>query len=234
MVAVVEIRADLSKRRADVSAMFDGVAQRYDLLNRMLTMGVDTNWRHEVVEALEPRAGERVLDLAAGTGASSAPIADRGAGVYCTDLSLGMLAEGHRRHPELTFVAGDALQLPWADDSFDAVTISFGLRNVEDTVGALREMKRVTRPGGRLLICEFSTPVNRGFRRLYETYLSTVFPIGRRFASNPAAYDYLAESIRAWPDQQGLADLIDEAGWRAPGWMNLSGGIVALHRAWAD
>jgi demethylmenaquinone methyltransferase / 2-methoxy-6-polyprenyl-1,4-benzoquinol methylase len=234
VVAVVEIRADLSKRRADVSAMFDGVAQRYDLLNRMLTMGVDTNWRHDVVNALEPRPGERVLDLAAGTGASSAPIASVGASVYCTDLSLGMLSEGHRRHPELTFVAGDALQLPWADHSFDAVTISFGLRNVEDTVGALREMKRVTRPGGRLLICEFSTPVNRAFRGLYDTYLSTVFPVGRRFASNPAAYDYLAESIRAWPDQQGLADLIDEAGWQAPGWLNLSGGIVALHRAWAD
>ena len=231
---MVEIRADLSKRRRDVSAMFDGVAQRYDLLNRVLTMGVDANWRDDVIEALEPRAGERVLDLAAGTGASSAPISAVGADVYCTDLSLGMLAEGHRRHPELTFVAGDALQLPWADDSFDAVTISFGLRNVEDTVGALREMKRVTKPGGRLLICEFSTPVNPVFRRVYNTYLGTMLPIGRGLASNPAAYDYLAESIRAWPDQAGLADLVAEAGWRAPGWQNLSGGIVALHRAWAD
>ncbi|MGJ6980059.1 demethylmenaquinone methyltransferase [Aestuariimicrobium soli] len=231
---MVEIRADLTKRRRDVSAMFDGVAKRYDLLNRLLTFGVDANWRDDVIEALEPRPGERILDLAAGTGASSAPIADAGAAVYCTDLSWGMLAEGHRRHPELTFVAGDALNLPWADDTFDAVTISFGLRNVEDTLAALREMKRVTKPGGRLLICEFSTPVNPAFRRLYSTYLGTVFPLGRRFASNPAAYDYLAESIRAWPDQPGLADLCAAAGWRATGWQNLSGGIVALHRAWAD
>lgn len=214
--------------------MFDGVARRYDLLNRMLSLGVDADWRQDVIEALEPQPGERILDLAAGTGASAAPIAQAGAEVFCTDLSLGMLAEGHRRHPDLTFVAGDALQLPWADNTFDAVTISFGLRNVEDTVAALREMKRVTKPGGRLLICEFSTPVNPVFRRVYSTYLGTVFPLGRRLASNPTAYDYLAESILAWPDQRRLADLISQAGWHATGWQNLSGGIVALHRAWAD
>lgn len=230
---VLETRATLEKRRADVSAMFDGVARRYDLMNGLLTMGLDQNWRQDVVEAIDPKPGELVLDLAAGTGTSSRPIADAGAHVVSTDLSLGMLGEGHRRHADLTFVAGDALSLPYADRSFDAVTISFGLRNVENTVAALTEMRRVTKPGGRVVICEFSTPTNPAFRKLYRGYLGTVMPLGSRLSSNPAAYDYLVESILAWPDQQGLGDLLVEAGWVAPAWQNLSRGIVALHRAWA-
>lgn len=212
--------------------MFDGVAERYDLMNFLLTLGVEPHWRRDVTEAIDPQAGQTILDLAAGTGASSVPLAASGATVVCTDLSLGMLSEGHKRHPELTFVAGDALHLPYADGTFDTVTISFGLRNVENTAAALREMRRVTRPGGQIVICEFSTPTNKAFRKLYELYQGTVMPLGSKLSSNAPAYDYLVESIRAWPAQAELADLLDQAGWQAVGWRNLAGGIVALHRGW--
>ncbi|HLT61567.1 MAG TPA: demethylmenaquinone methyltransferase [Microlunatus sp.] len=227
-------RATLAKRRADVASMFDRVAARYDLANDVISLGMDRAWRRATVEAVEPRAGQRILDLAAGTGTSSQPFADAGATVFPTDLSLGMLAVGKERQPGLTFVAGDALQLPFADAAFDVVTISFGLRNVEHTEAALVELRRVTRPGGRLVICEFSTPTVPWFRFAYRNYLLAALPrLADLVASNPAAYRYLAESILAWPDQQGLADLIAAAGWHNVEWRNLSSGIVALHRAWA-
>jgi len=229
----LESRATLAKRRADVATMFDGVAQRYDLMNSLLTFGTDRRWREAVVEAIDPRPGMRILDLAAGTGTSTRPLVDAGAFVCATDMSWGMLQTGKQRQPDLTFVAGDALHLPYADASFDVVTISFGLRNVENTLGALRELRRVTKPGGQVLICEFSTPVHRPIRAAYHLYLGTVMPLMSRLASNPAAYDYLAESIIAWPTQQHLADLMAEAGWQAVGWQNLTHGFVALHRGWA-
>ncbi|HNV10760.1 MAG TPA: demethylmenaquinone methyltransferase [Propionibacteriaceae bacterium] len=229
-----ESRATLAKRRADVSAMFDGVARRYDLMNDVLSLGADRQWRKAVVEEIAPRPGMTILDLAAGTGTSSRPFADAGADVFPTDLSLGMLAVGKEREPDLPFVAGDALHLPFADDSFDATTISFGLRNVEDTAAALTELLRVTRPGGQVVICEFSTPVWAPFRAAYRNYLLRALPaVAKLGSSNAAAYDYLAESILAWPDQPGLADLMSSVGWQAVGWRNLSGGIVALHRGWA-
>lgn len=212
--------------------MFDGVAKRYDLANDVLSLGADREWRRLVVEAVDPRRGQNVLDLAAGTGTSSQPFADAGAHVMPTDLSIGMLEVGKQRRPGLSFVAGDALALPYADDSFDAVTISFGLRNVEHTVKALAEMRRVTRPGGRLVVCEFSTPTWTPFRVVYSNYLVGAIPtIARVVSSNPAAYVYLAESIQAWPDQAALSALIAEAGWASVEWRNLSGGVVALHRA---
>lgn len=225
-------RATLAKRRADVATMFDDVAARYDLANDVLSLGQDRAWRRAVLEAVDARPGERVLDLAAGTGTSSEPFALAGATVVPTDLSIGMLRVGKRRRPALSFVAGDALQLPYADAAFDAVTISFGLRNVEDTQAALAEMRRVTRPGGRLVVCEFSSPTWAPFRRVYTEYLMAALPrIASVVSSNPAAYHYLAESIRAWPDQAGLAGLLGAAGWRDVAWRNLSGGVVALHRA---
>lgn len=225
-------RATLDKRRADVAAMFDRTAARYDLLNDLLSLGQDRGWRRRVVEAVDPQPGQRILDLAAGTGTSSEPFDRAGATVVATDLSLGMLAVGRERRPELSFVAGDALRLPYADASFDAVTISFGLRNVEDTATALTELRRVTRRGGRLVVCEFSTPVWAPLRTVYGTYLLGALPrIARAVASNPVAYEYLAESIQAWPDQAALASLIETAGWRQVEWRNLSAGIVALHRA---
>ncbi len=225
-------RATLAKRRADVATMFDHVAARYDLANDVLSLGQDRAWRRAVLEAVGAGPGERELDLAAGTGTSSEPFAEAGATVVPTDLALGMLEVGKRRRPSLSFVAADALQLPYADASFDAVTISFGLRNVEDTGAALAEMRRVTRPGGRLVVCEFSSPTWAPFRLVYTEYLMAALPrIARAVSSNPVAYTYLAESIRAWPDQARLAEQIVAAGWRDVAWRNLSGGIVALHRA---
>lgn len=228
----VDSRASLDKLRGEVASMFDHVAPRYDLLNSLLSLGQDAAWRRAAVAAVAPRPGERVLDLAAGTGTSSRPFADAGATVVPADLSLGMLAVGKQRQPDLAFVAADALRLPFADASFDAVTISFGLRNVQDTEAALAELHRVTKPGGRLVVCEFSTPTWAPFRTVYLQYLMRALPpVARLTSSNPAAYEYLAESIRAWPDQPTLADRIASAGWTGVSWRNLSGGIVALHRA---
>ncbi|MDQ1688828.1 MAG: demethylmenaquinone methyltransferase / 2-methoxy-6-polyprenyl,4-benzoquinol methylase [Frankiaceae bacterium] len=211
--------------------MFDDVAERYDLTNDVLSLGQDRLWRRAVLKAVGPQPGERVLDLAAGTGTSSEPFAARGAFVVPADFSLGMLRVGKRARPSLPFVAGDAMRLPFADAVFDAVTISFGLRNVSDPDGALRELQRVTKPGGRLVVCEFSAPTWRPFRTVYVEYLMRALPaVATKVSSNPDAYVYLAESIRAWPHQAGLADRITAAGWSAVGWRNLSGGIVALHR----
>ncbi|MFV0430021.1 MAG: demethylmenaquinone methyltransferase [Arachnia sp.] len=225
-------RASLAKRTADVSAMFDGVARRYDLLNDLLSLGQDRSWRRETLAALAPWEGERILDLAAGTGTSSAPFAAAGAYVVPADLSMGMLRVGKQQQPHLDFVNGDALALPFPESTFDAVTISYGLRNVEHTVPALAEMLRVTRPGGRLVVAEFSTPANAALRGVYQHGALRGVPILAAISSNPAAYSYLAESILAWPDQAGLAELMVEAGWRDVAWRNLTGGIVAIHRAW--
>jgi demethylmenaquinone methyltransferase/2-methoxy-6-polyprenyl-1,4-benzoquinol methylase len=227
-------RADLDKQPSDVQRMFDAVARRYDVTNDVLSMGQDRRWRKAVVDAVDARPGEKVLDLAAGTGTSSEPFSARGAVVVPCDFSLGMLAVGKRARPALPFTAGDATRLPFADGTFDAVTISFGLRNVVDPVAGLREMRRVTRPGGRLVVCEFSHPTYAPFRTVYLEYLMRALPtIARGVSSSPDAYVYLAESIRAWPDQAGLAAILADAGWRAPEWRNLSGGIVALHRGTA-
>ena len=225
-------RAGLDKRPDEVAAMFDDVAARYDLTNDVLSLGQDRLWRRAVVQAVGARPGERVLDLAAGTGTSSEPFVRAGADVVPTDFSLGMLRVGKARRPDLALTAGDATRLPFADGSFDAVTISFGLRNVVDTAAALREMLRVTRPGGRLLVCEFSRPVWPPFRVVYLNYLMRALPaVARRVSSDPESYVYLAESIRAWPDQATLAGTIAGAGWERVGWRDLTGGVVALHRA---
>lgn len=214
--------------------MFDAVARRYDVTNDVLSLGQDRRWRKEVFAAVAPSPGERVLDLAAGTGTSSQPLAEAGATVVPCDFSLGMLQVGKRLKPHLPFTAGDGTRLPFGDHVFDAVTISFGLRNIVDPVAGLREMRRVTRPGGRLVVCEFSHPTWAPFRTAYVEYLMRALPpIARAVSSSPDAYVYLAESIRAWPAQEALADLIAGAGWQRPEWRNLSGGIVALHRATA-
>jgi demethylmenaquinone methyltransferase/2-methoxy-6-polyprenyl-1,4-benzoquinol methylase len=228
-------RADLGKQPRDVAAMFDDVAPRYDLTNAVLSMGQDRGWRHATTRALDLRPGEVALDLAAGTGTSSAALADgSGARVVACDFSLGMLREGLRRNARerVHYVAGDGLALPFGDASFDAVTISFGLRNLHDLDAGLRELARVTRPGGRLVVCEFSHPTVAAFRRVYVDYLMRALPaIATRVSSNPEAYVYLAESIRAWPDQRALAARIAANGWTDVGWRDLTGGIVALHRA---
>ena len=227
-------RASLAKDPQDVVAMFDDVAKRYDLTNDVLSLGQDRRWRGAVTEAVDPSYGERVLDLAAGTGTSSVPFRDRGAYVVPCDFSQGMLRVGKRARPGLPFVAGDGMRLPFRDQTFDAVTISFGLRNIVDPEAGLAEMRRVTRPGGRLVVCEFSTPTWAPLRTVYLEYLMKAVPtVARAVSSSPDAYVYLAESIRAWPDQRGLADQLAAAGWGRVRWRNLSGGIVALHHATA-
>lgn len=227
-------RASLEKDPREVASMFDDVAEKYDVTNDVLSMGQDRLWRRAVTEACGAEPGQRVLDIAAGTGTSSEPFADNGVDVVPADFSLGMLRVGHQRRSDLAFTAADALRLPFADDAFDVVTMSFGLRNVSDTDAALREFLRVTRPGGRLVVCEFSQPTHAGFRRVYSEYLMrSIPPIARKVSSNPDSYVYLAESILDWPDQRGLARRIRDAGWSGVEWRNLSGGIVALHRATA-
>ena len=225
-------RATLQKEPHEVAAMFDGVAERYDLTNDVLSLGQTRLWRRAVARAVGAQRGDRVLDLAAGTGSSALPFAAAGAHVVAADFSLGMLQVGRRQHPELGLVAGDALRLPFPDGTFDAVTISFGLRNVSDVDAALAELSRVTRPGGRLVVCEFSHPTWAPFRTVYSRYLMGALPgVARRVSSNPDAYVYLAESIQAWPDQPALAARIGAAGWADVAWTDLTYGIVALHRA---
>jgi demethylmenaquinone methyltransferase/2-methoxy-6-polyprenyl-1,4-benzoquinol methylase len=232
-------RADLDKQPGEVAAMFDAIAGRYDLLNDILSMGQVRLWRRTVARITGARPGERVLDLAAGTGTSTLTFTATGADAVACDFSLGMLQAGHSKIGDgphgsgpgrLGWVAGDALRLPFRDGAFDAVTISFGLRNVADTVAALAEMRRVTRPGGRLVVCEFSAITIAPVDMIYRRYLLHVLPaVARRTARNPEAYEYLAESIVDWPAQRELAGLIKAAGWSAVKWRNLSLGAVAVH-----
>ncbi|GGC86792.1 demethylmenaquinone methyltransferase [Tersicoccus solisilvae] len=225
-------RASLEKHPDDVARMFDDVAPRYDLVNDVLSAGQVRYWRRIVVDAVGARRGQRVLDLAAGTGTSSEPYADAGVDVVAADFSPGMLEVGRRRRPDITFVQADAMALPFGDDEFDATTISYGLRNINDPKQALREMLRVTKPGGTLVIAEFSRPTFAPFRTLYTEYLMRAIPpIARAVSSNPDSYVYLAESIRAWPDQEELAAWLTATGWSDVRYRNLTGGIVAVHRA---
>jgi len=229
-------RATLEKSPEQVAAMFDRVARRYDITNDLLSLWQTRRWRAAVKEVINPKKGDVVLDLAAGTGTSSLPLSATGADVIACDFSVGMLEVGKVRQRDSAiawgFTAGDAMQLPFADSTFDAVTISFGIRNVHDFHKGLAEMLRVTKPGGRLVICEFSHPTSSLFRRFYLGYLMRALPkIAARTSSNPDAYHYLAESIRAWPDQKTFATNIQNAGWQKVSWRNFSAGIVAIHQA---
>lgn len=209
--------------------MFDEVAPTYDLTNTLLSFGRDQSWRKKVAKAVDPSSGKAILDLAAGTGASSVAFAKPGVRVVAGDFSEGMLAVGRKRHPELEFVFADATKLPFKAAEFDATTISFGLRNVVDVPKALSEMFRVTKPGGRIVICEFSKPIGI-LRPFYNFYLGRLLPgFSGIFSKTPEAYSYLAESILAWPNQVELAKLVTEAGFEKVTFKNLTFGIVALH-----
>ena len=226
--------ADLTKKPADVAAMFDRVSRRYDITNAVLSGGNAALWRIATVRAVAPRPGERILDLAAGTGTSSEALARSGARVVAADFSKGMLAVGRARHQDdqrVEFVFADARALPFGDDEFDAGTISFGLRNVADPHRALAEMYRVSKPGARIVICEFSKPPLAPLRAAYFAYLERAMPtISKLASSNAPAYDYLGDSIKAWADQTTLAAWMREAGFKQVRYRNLTGGIVALHR----
>lgn len=227
-------KADLSKQPDQVAAMFDQVSTRYDRTNAVLSVGNAALWRVATTRAVRPRAGETILDVAAGTGTSSASLARNGASVVAADFSEGMIEVGRRRqadNPFIRFVQADAMDLPFEDDRFDAVTISFGLRNIIDPKKALAEFFRVVKPGGRVVVCEFSHPPLAAIRAGYSAYLKFGMPVLARLASsNPAAYEYLMESIQAWPNQRALAEWMREAGFERVAFRNLTAGIVALHR----
>ncbi len=223
-------KADLSKKPEQVAAMFDEVAPTYDKTNDLLSFGQSRLWRGIVAKAVDPKSGQSVLDMAAGTGSSTAAFARPGVRLVAGDFSEGMLAEGRKRHPEIEFVFADATKLPFKAKEFDATTISFGLRNVVDVEAALSEMFRVTKPGGRIVICEFSKVSNPVLRPFYNFYLRKVLPAFSSLASKtPEAYAYLSESIDAWPDQRTLAAKIKKAGYEKVTFRNLSFGIVAIH-----
>ena len=226
--------ASMDKNPQEVAAMFDGVAKRYDIVNDILSLGRTKAWRSAATKVIAPTSGMKILDLAAGTGSSSEPLAKAGADVTAADFSEGMIAAGRKARPHLNFVKADALNLTFPDNTFDLLTISFCLRNTENTAKALAEARRVVKPGGRLVVVEFSSPTFAPFRAIYMNYLMRALPfIARKTSSNPDAYIYLAESIRAWPDQKALAAQIVDAGWSQVGWKNMTGGVVAIHMALA-
>ena len=223
-------RANLGKDPKEVAAMFDGVAKRYDIVNDLLSLGRTKAWRRAATKIIAPAPGMKILDIAAGPGSSSEPLHKAGATVLSTDFSEGMLAQGRKSRPYLNFSKADALNLPFDDESFDVATISFGLRNTVDYHKALAEALRVVKKKGRMVVVEFSHPTWRPFRRLYMGYLMRALPaLARKTASNPDAYVYLAQSIRAWPDQMGLAKAMELAGWSSVTWKNLTFGVVTVH-----
>jgi len=224
------VRANLNKDPDDVSKMFDDVAHRYDFLNDLLSLGRTKAWRRVVTSIIGPKPGMKILDIAAGTGSSSRPLVDKGAEVTALDFSHGMIKQGRKKNKDINFVQGDALKLPFEDNYFDVTTISFGLRNTSNTGKALKESLRVTKDGGRIVVAEFSHPVNPILKKIYLNYLMKALPvIVKKISKNPDAYVYLAESIRAWPDQAELASIMRDSGFKSVAWQDLTFGIVAVH-----
>jgi len=224
------VRANLNKDPDDVSKMFDDVANRYDFLNDLLSLGRTKAWRRAVTSIIAPKPGMKILDIATGTGSSSRPLVDKGAEVTALDFSQGMIEQGRKQNKNINFVQGDALKLPFEDNSFEVTTISFGLRNTSSTEIALKEALRVTKDGGRIVVAEFSHPVNPIFKKIYLNYLMKALPvIVKKISKNPDAYIYLADSIRAWPDQAELASIMRDSGFKSVAWQDLTFGIVAVH-----
>jgi demethylmenaquinone methyltransferase / 2-methoxy-6-polyprenyl-1,4-benzoquinol methylase len=216
--------------------MFDRVAPRYDLANTVFSLGQDRLWRRAAAQATGLADGEVAVDVACGTGALAEELATLapGASVVGLDFSWEMVRRAGTGAAGPRFAVADALRLPLADGSVDVVTIAFGLRNLPEPARGLLEFRRVLRTGGRLVVCEFSHPTVPVLRQVYRRYLTRLMPLAaRRLSSDPEAYEYLARSIGAWPDQDGLARWLADAGFDRVRWRNLSGGIVALHRGTA-
>jgi demethylmenaquinone methyltransferase/2-methoxy-6-polyprenyl-1,4-benzoquinol methylase len=235
-------RVDVAEKAAKVGAVFDSVATRYDLMNDLMSFGIHRLWKRFAINLSGARTGARVLDLAGGTGDLALHLARRvgpTGQVLLADINAAMLHEGRRRLTDrgvlgnVGFVQADAEALPFPDNTFDGLTIAFGLRNVTHQDRALAAMHRVLRPGGCAVILEFSQPRAPGLKPLYDLYSFKVLPLMGRWVANDAdSYRYLAESIRVHPDQETLLGMMERAGFERCGYFNLTGGIVAAHRGY--
>jgi len=231
---------DKDAKAGMVADVFHSVASRYDLMNDLMSGGIHRIWKRFTIELSGVRKGNSVLDIAGGTGDLAARFADivgPEGRVVLADINDSMLQVGrdklldNGRQANLEFVQADAQYLPFPDDSFDCITIAFGLRNVTDKDTALRSMLRVLKPGGRLLVLEFSKPENQLLSKAYDTYSFRVLPMmGRLVANDSDSYQYLAESIRMHPDQDTLKDMMEDAGFSRCEYHNMTGGVVALHK----
>ena len=230
------------EKTARVTEVFESVADKYDVMNDLMSLGVHRLWKRYALHLAAIRAGDKVLDLAGGTGDLASRMADQigssGTIVLC-DINAAMLNEGRNRLIDrgvienLNYVQANAESLPFADNSFDCITMAFGLRNVTVKENALAAIQRVLKPGGRAIILEFSKPVLPGLKPLYDAYSFSVLPLlGKLVAKDADSYRYLAESIRMHPDQVTLQDMMEQAGLERCEYFNLSGGIVAIHRGY--
>jgi len=226
------------QRAAKVGELFATIARRYDLINDVQSFGLHRVWKRRLLRLAEPRAGERALDLCCGTGDLALALAARGVHAVGLDFSEPMLevakekAEGRKQKAEVKFVHGDAQRIPFPENAFDLLTIGYGLRNLADLDAGLRDMFRVTKPGGRLLVLEFGKPDNTAWRGIYFGYLKFLLPFfGKVFCGNAAAYAYILESLKHYPAQQEVAERMRAQGWRNVRVFNLMGGIMSIHRA---
>ena len=230
----------VEEKAGRVEQVFDSVARRYDIMNDLMSMGVHRFWKRVALERSGVRRGHAVLDIAGGTGDLTAKFVERvgpGGRVVLADINASMLQVGRDRlmdrgiGAQVEIVQADAQALPFPDNTFDCITIAFGLRNVTDKDAALASMTRVLKPGGRLLILEFSKPVNTVFEKVYDQYSFHILPrIGKWVANDADSYRYLAESIRMHPDQPTLKAMMENAGLERVEYTNMTGGVVALHR----
>ncbi|RMH47187.1 MAG: bifunctional demethylmenaquinone methyltransferase/2-methoxy-6-polyprenyl-1,4-benzoquinol methylase UbiE [Gammaproteobacteria bacterium] len=230
------------EKKKKVANVFHSVAAKYDLMNDLMSFGIHRLWKRYTVALAGVRPGQRVLDLAGGTGDLTAQfvrLVGAEGQVVLADINASMLEVGRERLTNRGIVSGveyvqaDAENLPFSDDSFDCVTIAFGLRNVTDKMAALRSMLRVTKPGGRVLVLEFSKPQSELLAKLYDLYSFNALPVmGQLVAGDSESYRYLAESIRVHPDQETLRQMMLDAGFDRVDVHNLTGGIVAIHRGW--
>jgi demethylmenaquinone methyltransferase/2-methoxy-6-polyprenyl-1,4-benzoquinol methylase len=232
----------VGEKQQRVRAVFDSVATRYDLMNDLMSLGIHRLWKRRAIEMAGVRRGQRVLDLAAGTGDLAerfSEIVGRDGEVVMSDINEAMLSQGRARLVDagrvgnLDYAIANAEALPFADNSFDCVTIGFGLRNVTHKQFALNEMFRVLRAGGRALILEFSHPTTQPLAKAYDLYSFSVLPLmGKLVAGDADSYRYLAESIRMHPDQETLLAMLEQAGFERCSFVNLTGGVVAIHRGY--